>query len=100
MTVCVHTLGVSNRRIPSTEVTHLLQCALCTEPQSTWAQPSWYILAPFPTCATKGHSAHGSQVDGISLVVREELKPHITYADEQQGTQGEEVACREGAEKL
>lgn len=56
-------------------------------------------MAPLPTCASKGHGAHGGQVDGISLVVREELQPHIAYADEEQGTQGKEVACR-GAEKL
>lgn len=95
MTVCVHVCavyahsGASNIHMPSTRV------APCTEPHSTWAQPSWCILAPFLTCAAKGHSAHGGQVDGVSLVVREELKPHIEYADEEQGTQGQEVTCGE-----
>lgn len=47
---------------------------------------------PGPTCAAEGHSAHGGQVDGIRLVAREELQPHVTDADEQEGAQGQEVA--------
>lgn len=51
------------------------------------------VPSPVPTCAAKGHSAHSHQVDGISLVPREQLQPHVTDADKQEGAQGQEVAC-------
>ena len=49
------------------------------------AQPT---PGPGPTCAAEGHGAHRSQVDGISLVTREELQPHVADADEEEGAQG------------
>lgn len=52
--------------------------------------------APVPTCAAQGHGAHSGQVDGISLVTREELQPYVTDADEEEGAQGQEVACGRG----
>lgn len=48
---------------------------------------------PVPTCAAEGHGADGGQVDGVSLFPREELEPHVTDADEEEGAQGQEVAC-------
>jgi hypothetical protein len=72
---------------------------MCTRHHPAWltsfSVPSTPATPPpLPTCAAEGHSAHGGQVDGVSLVVGEELQPHITDADEQQGPQGQEVACR------
>lgn len=44
--------------------------------------------SPGPTCAAEGHGAHRGQVDGVSLVTREELQPHVADADEEEGAQG------------
>lgn len=79
----------------------------CRQPGQGWRSQEWALrgsapaplprspppLAQAPTCAAQGHGAHSSQVDGVGLVMREELQPHITDADEKEGTQGQEVAC-------
>lgn len=78
-----------------------LICVTCPQCASR-AGAGWPAVGPWgtapapslvPTCAAEGHGAHSSQVDGISLVMGEELQPHITDADEEEGAQGQEVAC-------